>query len=289
MKVIPLAFDSFGARSMCTYVETKDVKMVIDPAVSLGPKRFKLPPHPIELRKEAELWENIKKYVEKADLIAITHFHYDHHNPEDVEIFRGKKIFLKHPKENINLSQRNRSAFFIKQLGDLPDWIEYADGIGKEFENTTILFSPPVYHGTSNKLGYVIEVIVDDGKERFLYSSDVEGPSLEMQVDFMVEQNPKVVFIDGPMTYMLGYRYSHKSLGDSINNLVMLSEKTDVETIVIDHHLTRDINWRNKMIELFKRGEEIGVKIQSAAEYIGIGESLLEARRKELYSKSPVS
>jgi len=37
MKVLPVAFDSFGARSMATYVETKDVKIFIDPAVALSP------------------------------------------------------------------------------------------------------------------------------------------------------------------------------------------------------------------------------------------------------------
>lgn len=288
MKIIPLAFDSFGARSMCTYVETKDVKLIIDPAVALGPKRFKLPPHPIELKKEAELWSIIKEYVKKSDLIAVTHYHYDHHNPDDIEIFKGKEIFLKHPKENINQSQKNRSAFFIKQLGDVPKKIEYADGLEREFGKTTITFSPAVYHGTSNKLGYVTEIVVDDG-EKFLFSSDVEGPSLETQVRFMVEQNPNIVFIDGPMTYMLGYRYSQKSLDASINNLITLSEKTEVETIVIDHHLTRDINWRKKMGRLFKKGEESGVKIQSAAEYIGEKDNLLEARRRELYSENPVN
>ncbi len=35
MKITPLAFDSFGTRSMSTFVETKDVKILIDPGVAL--------------------------------------------------------------------------------------------------------------------------------------------------------------------------------------------------------------------------------------------------------------
>lgn len=31
MKIIPIAFDSLGTRGMATYVETKDVKIFIDP------------------------------------------------------------------------------------------------------------------------------------------------------------------------------------------------------------------------------------------------------------------
>jgi len=43
VKIIPLAFESFGVRSMATYVET-DQKILIDPGTSLGPKRFGFPP-----------------------------------------------------------------------------------------------------------------------------------------------------------------------------------------------------------------------------------------------------
>ena len=44
MNIIPIASDSLGVRSMATYVETKDCKIVIDPSAALGPKRYGLPP-----------------------------------------------------------------------------------------------------------------------------------------------------------------------------------------------------------------------------------------------------
>ena len=43
MKVIPLAFESLGVRSMATFVET-DHKILIDPGTSIAPKRFGYPP-----------------------------------------------------------------------------------------------------------------------------------------------------------------------------------------------------------------------------------------------------
>ena len=49
MKIIPIASDSLGVRSMATYVETKDCKILIDPSAALGPKRYGLPPHNKEL------------------------------------------------------------------------------------------------------------------------------------------------------------------------------------------------------------------------------------------------
>jgi hypothetical protein len=287
MEIVPIAFDSFGARSMCTFVET-DVKLIIDPGVALGPSRYNLPPHPLEYKREGELWERIKEYVALANIAIVTHYHYDHHNPAEPEIFRGAVVLLKHPKEKINYSQKQRSAFFLEQLKGIPESIDFADGKRYEFEGTEIIVSQPVFHGASNRLGYVLEICVDDGKQRFLFSSDVEGPTQKHQLEFMLECNAEVVFIDGPMTYMLGYRFSTKLLEGAIKHLNMLIEKTDVKKLILDHHLTRDLQWIERLKDVFEKGESHGVDVLSAAKFAEGKEDLLEAMRKELYKKYPV-
>ncbi len=289
MKIVPLGFDSFGVRSMCTFVETKDVKIIIDPGVSLAPIRFGLPPHPLELERENLVWEVIKKHTLEADIAIITHYHYDHHNPAEPEIFKDKILLIKHPRENINRSQMRRSAYFLDRLSDIPEKIDFADGKEYDFGNTSILISDAVCHGTNSRLGYVIEVCIDDGSSRFLFSSDVEGPSLEEQIEFMLKCDADIVFVDGPMTYMLGFRYPGKALKKSIDNLKKLIEKTGVEKLVLDHHLTRDGDWKSKLDEVIKCGEELGVHVLSAAKFMGLEEELLEASRKELYKNFPVN
>jgi len=287
MEIIPLAFDSFGARSMATFVKA-ETPIIIDPGVALGPSRYGLPPHPLEYQREAELWEKIKEFVKKAEVVVITHYHYDHHNPNEVEIFRGKKLLIKHPKDHINFSQKKRAAYFLDQLKGITDDIDYADGKKYEFGGVELIISKPVFHGTSDKLGYVTEVCVDDGKQRFLFSSDVEGPAIKHQLDFMLECNAETVFIDGPMTYMLGYRYSAKSFNESVKNLISLIEKTNVKVLVLDHHLARDLKWREKLKDVFNVASEAGVRVCSAAEYAGVKEEMLEALRKDLYKLYPV-
>jgi len=287
MKIIPLAFDSFGARSMATFIEAK-TPIIIDPGVALGPSRYGLPPHPLEYQREGELWEKIKEFVSRAEVVVITHYHYDHHNPSEVEIFRGKKLLIKHPKDHINRSQKRRAAYFLDQLKGVAYDIDYADGNRYEFEGIELIISRPVFHGTNDRLGYVIEVCADNGKERFLFSSDVEGPAVQHQLDFMLECNAETVFIDGPMTYMLGYRYSARSLQESIKNLIALIERTNVKILVLDHHLARDLKWRDKLKDVFQCAGDKGVRVYSAAEYAGIKEEMLEALRKELYSMYPV-
>ncbi|MDI6904455.1 MAG: hypothetical protein QMD13_03040 [Candidatus Bathyarchaeia archaeon] len=47
-RIVPLAFDSFGVRSMATFVETDDLRILIDPRVFLTPGSYGLEPHPLE-------------------------------------------------------------------------------------------------------------------------------------------------------------------------------------------------------------------------------------------------
>ncbi len=284
MRIVPVAFDSMGVRSMATLVATKDARIFIDPSVSLAPSRYGLPPHEVEIRRMNEKWEEIKENVKGCEVVVITHYHYDHHKPDEAGILEGKKLLLKHPKEKINRSQMGRAAYFLEKLRELNVEIDYCDGKSYEFGNTLVEISQPVFHGANSRLGFVVEVYIEEDKG-FLFSSDVEGPIHEDQLAFMLEKNAKTVFIDGPMTYMLGYRYSKKSFESSVANLKKLIERTDVKELVLDHHLLRDLNWRERMREVFEFAEQHGVKVMSAANFAGVEEDLLEARRDELYGK----
>jgi predicted metallo-beta-lactamase superfamily hydrolase len=79
--VVPLAAESFGVRSMCTYVETSDVRILLDGGVSLCPERFGLPPHPREFKAITDSRKRIAEFAEKAGIVTISHYHFDHHTP----------------------------------------------------------------------------------------------------------------------------------------------------------------------------------------------------------------
>jgi predicted metallo-beta-lactamase superfamily hydrolase len=283
MKIIPIAADSLGTRSMATFVETADCNICIDPAVSLGPRRYGLPPHPLEYKKRDEHWESIKKHAEGSDVLILTHYHYDHHDPEFPELYRGKTVFIKHPTENINRSQMGRAALFLKRIDGMPEKLEYADGREFSFGDTGVRFSDAVFHGTGNRLGYVVEICIKEGNESFVFTSDVEGPNTKEQTDFIIKENPDVVYLDGPLSYMLGYRYSYESLAGAVENILSILNGTDVEKLVIDHHLLRDLNWKEKIARVFDAGK----KVLTAAEFLGVGNNQLEARRKELFKEHP--
>lgn len=289
MEVIPLAFDSMGVRSMATYVKCKHMRVLIDPGASLAPSRFSLPPHPIELKKLAESWKSIVCHAKKSDVLIITHFHYDHYNPwENLEIYVGKVVLIKHPKEKINFSQKKRAAYFLDKIKDLPKRLEFADGRTFDFKGVRIKFSHSVFHGTNQRLGYVTEVLIEE-THKVVFTSDVEGPAIKEQVDFILENDPDFLIVDAPMTYMLGYRYSHESLHASVENLIKIMKETRVRNLIVDHHFMRDLNFKEKLSSVFEVGRKMGIKVMSAAEFLGKPVEMLEARRRELYLRYPKS
>jgi len=288
MRIELIAADSMGTRSMATCIETPDLRVLIDPGVALAPKRYGLPPHPLELQKMQEGWDKIKAAASRSDVLVVTHYHYDHHSPEEPWIYEDKVVLLKHPSERINRSQKERASRFLEKLGELPEKIEYCDGRRFEFGGTELVFSPPVFHGTNPRLGYVTQVAVRHGGRCFLFSSDVEGPGVADQAEFIIQTMPEIAYIDGPMSYMLGYRYSRASFESALENLKKILRLNELKTLIIDHHLLRDVEWRRKIGVLFDVASESDKKLVCAAEFADKSENLLEAKRKELYERYPV-
>ncbi|MEM2214070.1 MAG: hypothetical protein QXD66_03810 [Candidatus Nezhaarchaeales archaeon] len=286
MKIELLAYDSMGVRSMATVVETKDLRLMIDPGVALAPYRYGLPPHELEIKKLNEMWSIIEDNLIDCTHVVITHYHYDHHEPDSAELLAKKMVYVKHPTQNINFSQKRRASYFLSKINEAGGTYQYADGRDIRVNSTIIRISEPTPHGTNTKLGYVIMVSVCDGEEKVLYTSDVEGPSLDAQLDIILRERSDVLIVDGPMTYMLGYRYSYESLEASIKNLVKIIRETPVKTIVLDHHLMRDLGYKQKIEPVIREAELKGVRLLSAAEFEGKPIEMLEARRKELYGSS---
>lgn len=282
MDIIPIAFDSLGTRSMATYVEAGGVGILIDPSVSLAPSRFNLPPHPIEIMRKKEHWKSIVKYGKKADVIIVTHYHYDHHNPDFPSLYKGKVVFVKDPEKNINKSQMDRANRFLPLVERFAKKVIACDGTEQRIGEVHLRFSEPVCHGTNSKLGYVVEFSIESG-DKFLFTSDVEGPALAEQTDFILKERPRIIFCDGPMTYMLGFRYSYHNLQLAKENIKRIIEDSGVEKLIIDHHLTRDSEWRKRMGDLIDFGIGKDCCVITAAGYAGAQEDILEARRRELY------
>lgn len=283
IRVKPIAYDSFGVRSMATLIETDDLTIFIDPAASLAPRRFGLPPHREELRRLDELRAKITSEAKEADVILITHYHYDHHDPRgevDLGIYDGKVVIIKNPKNNINVSQRIRSSRFLKVLGERPKKILIGDGKEFRFNNTTINISPPVMHGHDARLGYVIMVLIEHGGESVLFTSDVEGFLDEASVSFASRLSPDVVLADGPPTYLAGYKVPASIVEMSLENTTRALCASE-PVLALDHHLVRDpgyLRYYEALLESCPR-----LRVTEASRLAGLQPDPLESRRRELY------
>jgi predicted metallo-beta-lactamase superfamily hydrolase len=278
MKVIPISFDSLGVRSMCTFVETPDVSVLIDPCCALAPNRYGRAPHPIEVKLMMHYWREIESYAKKADVIIVTHYHYDHYNPEAPELFKGKQVYLKDWERNINQSQTKRASYFLKKLDKLPTSIEAADGKEIKIGKTHIKFSPPgIPHGPDDKLGCIVMTSIESGSTKFIHTSDVEGATVKSQRDFIIKESPDIVIIDGPLTW----------LGLVAESMCDIVKESKIKNFIVDHHFLRDPKWKEKMDCVYKEAEKKGTKVQCVAEYLGKDIVMYEPFRKKLFTDHP--
>src|SRR5207245_11535347 len=107
---------------MCTVVKTKDVSVLLDAGVALGP-RFRLMPHPREYEALQTARRRIEEAALDADVVTVSHYHNDHHTPGYVEpvwlgispasadkIYKGKGVRAKAARWNINTAPRRRGS-----------------------------------------------------------------------------------------------------------------------------------------------------------------------------------
>ena len=281
MKVVPLAFDSMGVRSMATFVET-DLKVMIDPGLDLAPLRYGLPPSKMELKRAEELSTKINDYAKETDIFIITHYHHDHYFPE-ADFYQDKVLLLKHPQRDINYNQRKRAKSFLQSFRNKAKKIECADGREFALSGTKIKFSPPVPHGeTLSKSGFVVMCSISHEGEKFVFASDVQGPQVSDSVTWIVEENPDLLVVSGYPTY-LAHVTDPRTFEECNHNLIEILVRTNMKTIILDHHLARDMEYKEKVKSTLKKAQSMGRNITTAAEYLGMTPHLLEAKRKQIH------
>ena len=288
MKIKLIAFDSMGVRSMATVVETSDVKIFIDPGASLAPRRYGLPPHPLELEELSYRLDLIRRELEDSDIVVISHYHYDHYlyHSEDIDYYRGKILLVKNPEQNINRSQRIRAYVFFKKnnVAEKARQVEYADGRTFKYGDTVITFSEPVPHGDDGTpLGYVLMTLIVGDGERFVHTSDVQGPISNRALEILLQWKPSEIVLCGPPTYFAGYKVPVEVVEKGLENMKKLVQEVKMRRLVVDHHFLRDIDYRSKMKDLLEIAAAQSTIVETAAEYMGFNVRQLEAYRRDLW------
>ena len=285
MEVVPVAFDSMGVRSEATLVKVGAMKIFFDPGVALAPKRFGLSPSKTELKALELAKELVMELAEKCKIVVVTHYHYDHHPyPEDDEMyercFSGKLVLCKHISKEINRSGRERGRLFFDKVSTLAKEVVFADGEDFVLKKVKLRFSPAVWHGdVGSKVGKVIMAAVEE-EERFVFGSDAQSLADPKAKEWFVETKPNAAVIDGYPTLFLGWRFAKEKFEAAKRNLIEALGSTPLRCVILDHHLVRDPNYKEKLKEVF--GACRKVKILTAAEYLDLPNLFLESWRREL-------
>ena len=279
---------------MCTLVRTRDVTLLLDAGVALG-LRFRLMPHPKEFKARDEARERINQAAEKAQVVTISHYHNDHHTPNYIDpvwlgsspelserTYRGKIVLAKDFRKKINTAQRKRGWMFKQAAEKWAKKIEVADGTTFHFGKTTIRFPEPVPHGEDESgLGWVLLCIVEKGDERLVFAPDVQGPVQDETLNVIIDAKPDTVILGGPPTYLQGFRIGEGFFQTALRNMERLV--SEVERVVVDHHLLRDEGWQKFLEPVRDRARKADHELITASELIGKEPMPLECRRKQLY------
>src|SRR5437867_12579826 len=116
MKVIPLAAESLGVRSMATYVEVGRTGILIDPGATLAPARFGLPPTQDEWDALRRANDRISAYAARSSFVFVSHYHEDHFRSDSAS-YAGRIVLAKHARRLISGEQAQRCEALWKALG----------------------------------------------------------------------------------------------------------------------------------------------------------------------------
>ncbi len=148
--------------------------------------------------------------------------------------------------------------------------VKYPEGKEFKFGNTTLRFSKALFHGIEfSRVGWVFYTIVEHEDEKFIHSSDLDGPIIEDYAQQIIHENPQVLILDGPMTYMFGYLLNRINLNRAVENAAEIVRSIDAELIIYDHHLPRERKFRERTEKVWNTAKEENKKVMTAAEFLG--------------------
>lgn len=273
MRVVPLAAESLGVRSMATYVECGEVRLLIDPGTALAPSRYRLPPADPEWEALKRANDRIAAYATRARTVFLSHYHEEHFR-YDPALYAGRRVLAKDPTRMTTPSQRRRAGELWKAIRPHCR-LETAEGGRWESRDAVLAASPPLPHGLEGTaLGYVAALTVTDVADgfRFIHASDVQGPLSAVATAYLVRERPHLLCLSGPPSY-LERQLGTRLVEQGIDNLLRIVEATGCR-VIMDHYALRDPHHRERLRRLWETG-----RVVTAAGYLGLADLALEARR----------
>jgi uncharacterized protein len=278
MKVIPLAAESLGVRSMATYVEVGKLAILIDPGATLAAQRYGLPPAEEEWEAFRRANDRISAYGVRATHVFVSHYHEDHFR-SDARTYAGKTVLVKDPRRMVGGQQLRRAEALQRILAGQARVIA-ADGGSERDVDGELHVSAPLPHGhEGTPYGSVVALTVTDPAERarFVFASDVQGPLSPVVTAWLITQRPTLLYLAGPPSY-LEREVGRPAIDAGIENLLRIVKATGCR-VILDHHALRDARFETRFEALWATG-----RVVTAAAFLHLAPTALESRRHLLWA-----
>jgi len=155
--------------------------------------------------------------------------------------------------------------------------IRFAEGRKFKRGKTRLRFTQPLFHGIEySRVGWVFSTVIEFEGEKLIHTSDLNGPIIEDYAQWIIDENPNILILDGPMTYMLGYTLNLTNFRRTIENALKILRETDTELIIYDHHLPREPKFKDRTREVWEEAKMKGKRLVTAAEYLGRKPAVLQ-------------
>jgi predicted metallo-beta-lactamase superfamily hydrolase len=278
VRVIPLAADSLGVRSMATYVEAGPLRLLMDPGATLAAQRFGLEASPGEREALAHALGRIETYGVRATAVTLSHYHADHLG-RSVALHAGRRVWARDPRRIEDPHQAAQGRAFWAGAAPVCA-LRPAEGRVVDLGGATLRFSPPLPHGRDGTaFGSLVVVTVDDGT-RFVHAADVQGPASDVAAAYILRERPDLLYLSGPPTYLEAH-VGRETVRRGMENLLRIVAETGCQ-VIMDHHAVRERRFRDRLGPLFATG-----RVVTAAEYLGVREACLEAHRPDAWARRP--
>lgn len=146
----------------------------------------------------------------------------------------------------------------------------FPEGREFRFSRTKLRFTRPLFHGIEfSRVGWVFATVIEREDEKLLHSSDLSGIYIEDYAELLIQENPQVLILDGPPTYM-GFMLIKRNLERCLENTCeVIKQCSNLQLLVYDHHLLRERGYRRRTERVWETGRRKGVRVLTVAEYLG--------------------
>lgn len=216
---------------------------------------------------------------------------------EEDFVKRKERVQIFDPREHMKLALSRDFGDYNKRRGELLkkgyQWFEglvkFWDGLEKikevnsdfikvnfperktyKYGETVVRFTEPLFHGGEfSRLGWVFATVIECKGKKLIHTSDLNGPVIEDYAEWIIREDPDILILDGPPTYLLGYILNKINLKRAVDNMLNILRNTKTEIIIYDHHLPRESKFKERTEPVWEESRKLGKKVLTAAEYTG--------------------